>query len=965
MKRIAQTIALAAMLAAPSLQAQLVVGPPRKSDPARVKLETPEHFFGFQMGADYKMAHWDDMTRYYDLLGRTSNRMKVVNMGKTSEGRPFYALFISSPANLAKLEEYRQINAKIADPRGIPQEELDRLTMKGKAVVLQSMSMHSTEIGGSQMAVELVYDLLSKNDEETKRILDNVISIMIPSFNPDGEVMVTEWYRKTLGTAAEGTSPPSLYQKYAGHDNNRDAFQQNLPDSKYISKLLFREWIPQAYVDHHHQGSSNGRIFLPPYAEPIRPSADPTVWRELSWYGAHMATKEEEYNLSGSLNDAVYSGWGHMGFHWITPFHNIAGMLTESASARLASPLTQTKEQLTGSTRNLLTYKEQTNFPSPWPGGVWHLRDIVERQKVAAWAALDLAARNKEMVLKNMYLKALHQTKRGEEGSPKAYIVSLGSDQHDPLTAQKMIQNLLNQGVEIMQSKDGFTQDGKTYAAGTYVVPMAQPKMGVVRWMLGKTFYPDNEFTRDNDGNPIRPYDMTTDVMAEFMGVTTAPTDAKIAAPLTKIATAEPAAGKVASGATLSFSGHLNDSWRAANLLIAKHATVRRVDKAGSGLSVGDYVVTGASAGDVANAAKVTGVDFNAVSGDVSGISHVIKPLRVAMYQRYNGGNADEGWTRLMFEQFDQPYHSIFDPELKAGNLNSKYDVLILPADNAGTLVGRGGGAGPAGGAAGRGAPPAAPGGDSAAAGAGRAGRGAGGAGGGRGAQFTPTAADPNPRGGGGNASMGGAGGGTGRGGGAGGGGGGRGAAAGAAGAGGEGAAAFGGGGGQMPPEYRSGFGDEGVKVIQDFVNAGGTLVTFGESGQFAIDRFQLPLKDVTAGLPFKQFWCPGCTFHVNVDTNNPLGYGMPANAIATWLSGSQAYDILPAGASTVQTIVRIADKDVLQSGWLLGEGVVAGKPTMVSVQVGQGRIVLIGFRVQHRDQTHGTYKLLFNALQR
>src|SRR6185503_17905524 len=558
-------LALSLLLVAASLPAQSIIGTPKKGEPARLAtIETPEKFFGFQMGADKKMAHWDDMVRYYDLLGKSSNRIKVVNMGKTSEGRPFYALFISSPANLAKLEDYRRMNATIADPRGVSDDSLDVLTRRGKAVVLQSMSMHSTEIGGSQMAVELVYDLLSRNDEEAKRILDNVIAIMIPSFNPDGEVMVTEWYRKTLGTDAENTSPPWLYQKYAGHDNNRDAFQQNLPDSKYMAKLLFREWIPQAYVDHHHMGGNGARIYLPPYAEPVRPSADPLVWRELAWYGGHMATKEEEYGMSGVINDAVYSGWGHMGFHWITPFHNIAGMLTESASAALASPVTLTPQQLQGNTRNLMTYKEQTNFPNPWPGGTWHLRDIVDRQKISAWATLDLAARNKETVLRNMYLKGKRQTERGANGTPKAFIVSLGDDQHDPLTARKMIQNLLNQGVEVLQASAPFSQDNRSYGAGTYVVSMAQPKMGVVRWMLGRTYYPDNEYTRDNDGNPIRPYDMATDVMAEFMGVRVEPTDVTVSASLARITSAEPPAGKVASGATLSFSGRLNDSWRAA-----------------------------------------------------------------------------------------------------------------------------------------------------------------------------------------------------------------------------------------------------------------------------------------------------------------------------------------------------------------------------------------------------------------
>jgi hypothetical protein len=911
---------LALVALASTVSAQSIIGPPKKGEPARVKLETPEHFFGFQMGADKKMAHWDDMVRYYELLGKTSNRMKVVNMGKTSEGRPFLALFISSPANLAKLETYRRINATIADPRGVSTDSLEALTRRGKAVILQSMSMHSTEIGGSQMAVELVYDLLTRNDEEAKRILDNDIAIMIPSFNPDGEVMVTEWYRKTLGTPAEGTSPPWLYQKYAGHDNNRDAFQQNLPDSRYMAKLLFREWIPQAYVDHHHMGGNGARIYLPPYAEPVRPSADPIVWRELSWYGAQMATKEEEYSLSGVVNDAVYSGWGHMGFHWITPFHNIAGMLTESASASLATPSTVTKEQLQGNTRNLMTYKEQTNFPNPWPGGVWHLRDIVDRQKVSAWATLDLAARNKETVLRNMYLKGLHQTQRGADGTPKAFIVSLGGDQHDPLTARKMIQNLLNQGVEVLQSSSGFTQDGTTYGAGTYVVSMAQPKMGVVRWMLGRTFYPDNEYTRDNDGNPIRPYDMATDVMAEFMGVAVNPTDTKVTAALTRVASAQPPAGKASRGSNgYAFSGRLNDSWRAANLLFAKGATVRRVDKASGGLHVGDYV-TNAAADVVTSIAKTTGVDFSPLDGDATGLSHAIKPLRVAMYQRYNGGNADEGWTRLMFEQFDQPYHTIFDPELKAGTLNAKFDVLVLPSDNEGTLIGRGNGPVAAGGPAGRGrgGPPQSP--------------------------ASTTSGDPNPRGGGGNAVLGGPGGRGGRGGGFGGG--------------------PGRGGAQVPEQYRTGFGDEGVKALQDFVRAGGTLVTFGESGQFAIDRFELPLRDVTAGLPYKQVWCPGCTLHINIDTANTLGYGMPSQALAVWLSGSQAYEIQPAGATSVKTIASLADKDVLQSGWLLGESVIAGKPTMVSVAYGQGRVVLYGFRVQHRDQAHGTYKLLFNALQ-
>jgi hypothetical protein len=286
------------------------------------------------------------------------------------------------------------------------------------------------------------------------------------------------------------------------------------------------------------------------------------------------------------------------------------------------------------------------------------------------------------------------------------------------------------------------------------------------------------------------------------------------------------------------------------------------------------------------------------------------------MYQRYGGGNMDEGWTRQLLENFDQPYQSLFDAELKAGNLNAKFDVLILPSDNSATLVGP------------EFIPPAAP---------------------GQAVNVTlGTVSPPRPLGGGGNAVLGGPGG---LGGGRGGGRGGRGGA---------------GPAGPSPLDpYRTGFGAEGIAAIRAFVEAGGTLITFAEAGSFAIDRLRLPVREVAQGRPFKEFWCPGCTIKIDVDTASRLGYGMPANALATWLANSQAYEILPNAPAGTQVVARIADRDILQSGWLIGESVIAGRPTMVSVPMGQGRVVLIGFRVQHRNQTHGTYKLLFNALQR
>ncbi|MDH5791849.1 MAG: M14 family metallopeptidase, partial [Candidatus Bathyarchaeota archaeon] len=298
---------------------------------------SPEDFFGFRLGSDRKIARWDRIVEYFNKLQEQSDRIKVVDMGPSTEGNPFLLVIISSAKNLENLEKIREVNNRLADPGSLSDEDAEKLIRRGKAVICQSMSLHATEIGGTQMAPELAHDLLTKDDDETKRILDNVVFLMVPCFNPDGQIMVTDWYNRWLDTEYEGTGLPWLYHKYVGHDNNRDAFQTNMVESQYMAKIMFRDWTPQAYVDHHHMGSYGARLYVPPYCEPIHPYADPLVWREHSWFGAHMAYRLEEGGKTGILNAAQYLAWGHLGFHWITNYHNIAGMLTESASAKLAT----------------------------------------------------------------------------------------------------------------------------------------------------------------------------------------------------------------------------------------------------------------------------------------------------------------------------------------------------------------------------------------------------------------------------------------------------------------------------------------------------------------------------------------------------------------------------------------------------------------------------------------------------
>lgn len=834
---------------------------------AQSALTTPEDFFGHQLGADRTLARWDRMVEYFELLEQESDRVQVTDLGPSTEGNPFLLVTISSAENLANLDRLAEISRSLSDPRGLDEAEIEAMIGEGKAVVAQTLGLHSSEVAGCQTAPEIAYDVAARDDEEAQRIRDETVLLLLPCINPDGQIWITDWYRQWVGTEYEGAGLPWLYQTYAGHDNNRDGDYMNLTESKYIAEVLYREWKPQAYVDHHQMGGGGARMYVPPYSDPIRPYADPLMWRELSWYGAHVAYKLEQAGKAGILNAGQYPGWGHFGWHWITPFHNIAGMLTESASAQLATPVYVDPDQLSGGARQLPEYEAQSNMPNPWPGGWWRVRDIVEQQKIAAWALQDMAARNRETVLRNQVLKSQRQTERGASGSPNAYVIP--ADQHDPLTAVKMINTLMLSDVEIQLAEAQLRAGGRLYDEGSFVISLAQPKMGLVRNLLGRTFYPDNEWTRARDGSPLRPYDSATHTMSEFMGVTVDPVDGGVSGDLRVLEAPVPVAGTVADADRHVLDGRLNDSFRATNLLLASGATVQRATTASADVQPGDFIVSGERAA-LEEVARTTGVDF-AAAGSPPDELRDLAPLRIGMYQGYGGGNMEEGWTRLVFEQFDFPYTSLKDDEIQAGDLNSSYDVIVFPHDSWSGITGLsddGGG--------------------------GRGGRG--------------------------------------------------------------------GRGGNTPPEYRSGIGDTGVAAIREFVEAGGTVVAMAGATDFAIRALDLGVRDAVDDLDSTAFFCPGSTLRIDVNVDNPIAWGMPREALALFWS-SPAFEITARDGYNYDRVVTYAERNVLQSGWLVGEEHLAGRAGVVTAQVGEGSAVLLGIRAQHRAQTHGTYKLLFNAV--
>ncbi len=846
------------------------------------QITSPEAFFGFQLGSDRKMARWDQIVDYFRLLEQQSDKIQVIDMGPSTEGHPFLLAIISSPKNLANVDRLREVNDQIKDPRGISEEVIHALVEEGKAIILQSMGLHATEIGSTQMVSELAYDQITRTDEETTRILDNVISLIVPCFNPDGQIMVADWYNRYVGTEYEGSTTPWLYHKYAGHDNNRDAFMFNLVESQYMAQIMYQEWQPHAYQDHHEMGCYGARLWVCPYSEPLHPHGDPLVWREISWYGAHMAYKLEEAGKTGVLNASMFPAWSHLGFHWMGNYHNIASMLTESAHAKLATPMYIHKSQLRGdderkplrdrganTLRAFPHYKPQTNFPHPWEGGWWRVRDIVEQQKISAWGLLDMAARNKDTILRNAYLKAERQTALGASATPTSYLIR--PDQHDSLTVLKAINKLLVQGIDICKATQDFTVNGSNYPAGTYCIPLDQPKMGVVKTLLGRTLYPDDAWTRQPNGSPQRPYDTTTDTIAEFMGVDAVPVKGTIDGDFEAVTAPEPVAGEIIGTSQVGylFDGRLNDSFKVLNRLLDQEIEVARLHETVSvgneKFPAGAFVAAAGSENLLAEAAATCGVTFYGLEEELEVEQCAVRRARVGMYQRYWGGNMDEGWTRLLLEQFEFPYKTLKDPEMKAGNLNECIDVLILPSDSNDMITGDN--------------------------------------------------ADGRLR------------------------------------------------ENLVPPEYRSGIGEEGVKAIQEFVEAGGTLVALNEACNFAIQKLDLPVQNVLAGRSAKEFFCPGSTLHANIDTNHPLTYGMPDETLVFFWSGP-TFRIQPSFSNErYEILVQYPEREVLQSGWLVGEEQIVGTAGMIAAGYGKGSVILFGFRPQHRAQTHGTFKLFFNAL--
>ena len=472
----------------------------------------PASVLGFEVGADRKLADWVEITGYLNRLADASDRVLLDTLGETTLGRPFVALTISSAENLARLDHYLEIQRRLADPRRIGSEdEVERLIREGRTIVLITGGIHSTEVGGYQMPMRLAYKLASGEDATTRKIRDEVILLLVPSLNPDGSQMVVDWYKSTLGQPWEGEGPPFLYHHYVGHDNNRDWYGFTQKETRLAVEGLHNVWHPQIVHDIHQMGSQGPRLFVPPWIDPVEPNVDPLLVAGINALGTAMAWELYGEGKTGVVVNVIYDAW--------TParayqhYHGGVRILTETASARLASPVTIPFDSLQAR-RGMDVRRSAWNHPKPWPGGEWHLADIVDYMEAGALALLKQAALYRERWLRGFYSIG-RRAIDGWEGWPAAFLIP--ADGQNPDGLADLLRILITGDVEVHKALTGFAVDGRRFAAGTYVVPLNQPYSSFAKTLLEVQRYPALEAY---PGGPLRqPYDVTAHTLPLLMGV--------------------------------------------------------------------------------------------------------------------------------------------------------------------------------------------------------------------------------------------------------------------------------------------------------------------------------------------------------------------------------------------------------------------------------------------------------------
>ena len=463
---------------------------------------SPSQFLGMEVGTDRILADYRQIVSYFRALDAASPRVEVEVLGKTTLGEEMIMAVISSEENIRNKKRIKEISRRLADPRGLSDSDAGSLIREGRTVVLVTCNIHATEIASSQMAMEWAHALATAADPETRRRLSEVVLLLVPSLNPDGQIMVAEWYRKYVGTKYEGGRLPWLYHHYTGHDNNRDWYMLTQLETRALNRAVYHEWNPQVFVDEHQMQSIGPRMFIPPFADPVDPDVHPLIWREVNSIGANMAFRLEQANKSGLIYGFVYDAYWIGGTRNTGWWKNITGLLLETASARIASPVYIEPTELRGGGKGLIEYKPTINHPNPWKGGWWRMRDIMDYERIASDALHEIAADRREDLLRNLVTRARAAIAHAKTG--EAYRIP--REQHDWPTAQHLAWLMAEHNVEVRQAQNG-----------DYWIPLAQPYAKFITEMMEPQRYPE---VRLQAGKEIlQPYDVSSWTLPLQMGV--------------------------------------------------------------------------------------------------------------------------------------------------------------------------------------------------------------------------------------------------------------------------------------------------------------------------------------------------------------------------------------------------------------------------------------------------------------
>ncbi len=651
-------------------------------------LQSPKDYFGFRMGADKKLINWSQIVEYFHLLDNSSNKIKVVELGQTTLKRPFIMVYISSEENLKQLEHYKSIQKKLAYPYDVSDSDARELIAEGKVVMLLSLNIHSTEIAASQESVELAYEMVTRTDKEMKSILDNVILIMIPSLNPDGQDLVSNWYNRHVGTKYEGSRLPTLYHYYAGHDNNRDWFMFNLKESQMVASVLYQQWFPEIVYDQHQMGSRGPRMFLPPYKDPINPNVPSLLLSEVNMLGKYMTSEMTERGFKGIVNGMLFNSYFEGTMSKTPLWHNMIGILSEMASVRIATPLYFPRGSLGKYGAEIQRYSRGIEFLDPWPGGWWRLRDIIDYEKAAAFSMLGFAVKFKEKIKKNFYLLNKQNIELGNKKPPYQIIIPL--QQHDPNSAQVLLERLHLGGVQIYRVRKHFTYNKRPYAAGSYIIPLAQPARSYIKDLFEIQKYPNlKEYP---DGPPSRPYDFTGWTLPLQMGVQAFFTDEALMVEIqeTQQFVFDSLPDKVTQAKYYAIEARYNNAYALINDLLKNNIEILRSNgEVNNGrIAAGTFIIPYVSGLDkklrmLTNRYRIPVISMDSIAE--KNVWKINKP-RTAIYQPW-GGNMDEGWTRLVPDNFHFDDTVLHNKDIKAGKFYEKYDAIILPSMSVNQIV--------------------------------------------------------------------------------------------------------------------------------------------------------------------------------------------------------------------------------------------------------------------------------------